>query len=427
MISSQKFASLARSAEKLLPSRLSRIRNQPRDELHIQTQSWEASSRLRDGRRPRTSRLPIRNHWELTGSRARLGHECRPRNHSRRSHRRQLALELTRPICLRQLQGPASRPQPLLVGTRQMTPLRETTTLTGTGHPHPDAAAGVLPPLRNTSLLEHNCLCSDRQPDLAPDPARDRDEMHASSLDWQNTLRSASMDATLGSQVASRSRHDSEEAENWDPWDMEDGTPACSEIQLESTFSPAIITRTEFVWDHGTLPGNECQTRRASSAIKPEQSPNYEAGTAHPSPSTGEQPRASHQACSSVDLSSITTVEMDGFSPARGISAVEPAFEHFSSGDNREICQKTRSDYTLDPQHATHPASSPPTPQQLAWRSIRAAAAARSPPLPEVSRTSDLSVSPGTSVRPQTQAPVHQYHHGTVALRQEPHTVDMLG
>ena len=144
--------SLARSAGKSLPSRPLRARKQPRDELHVQAQSWEASSRLLDGRHPRTVQLLARNHWELSGSRARLGNACRLRNQHRRSHRRRLALELTRPICLRQLQGPALHPQPVLAGTRQMTPLGKLTTLTGSRHPQPDAAAGVLPSFRNTSL-----------------------------------------------------------------------------------------------------------------------------------------------------------------------------------------------------------------------------------------------------------------------------------
>ena len=109
---------------------------------------------------------------------------------------------------------------------------------------------------------------------------------------------------------------------------------------------------------------------------------------------------------------------MAGPSPTRGLSAVEPAFGHFSPGENRKIRQKRSSGYTFNPQFATHKASAPPTPQQLAWRSIQNTAAAKSQPLPDVSRISDLSGPSGAIAGVPTQNPIHQY--GAVTILQEP-------
>ena len=216
--------------------------------------------------------------------------------------------------------------------------------------------------------------------------------------------------------ASARAHHDSGRKNDEGAFGAENHASAHPKTQPASTLSPEGIIRTEFVWDQGTLSKDRFEALRASSAAKPEKSLSYESGAARPSTPASEPPRISSQERPSVDLSFITPVEMAAASP-HGFSSVEPAADEFSSGTHRELRQQKSYGYTFDPEAAAQQAPTPPSPQQLAWKSIRAAASRQSQ-LAAVTVSSNISGPTVAAAGSPGCSSSLQYQYGGVALLQ---------
>ena len=219
--------------------------------------------------------------------------------------------------------------------------------------------------------------------------------------------------------ASARAQHDSGRIHDEGDFGATSHTHASARTQPAGAHSPTGITRTELVWDQGTLSKDRFEALRASSAVKPEKSLRYEAGAAHLSTPLSGTSRASQPEQSSVDLSSITPVEMAVASP-HGFSAAEPASDQFSSDTQRELRQQRSYGYTLDPEAAAQQVPTPPTPQQLAWKIIRAAAA-RQPQLAAAPASLNISGSTVAAAGSPGQSSPLQYQYGGVALLQGPY------
>ena len=228
------------------------------------------------------------------------------------------------------------------------------------------------------------------------------------------------MDETLSSLAAARTQHNPGRTGGEDAFgDASDARFHPSQLRTLASARDQRSSRriSDQVWDQGTLSKERFKPLRASSAVKPEESLSYEAGADRLSSPASKTSRISYQGRPSVDLSSITPVEMAAGSP-RVFSSVE--FAAAQSGTHREFRQQKSHGYTFDPEVAAQQAPTPPTPQQLAWRSIQAAS----------SRQSQLAAGPVSSniSGPAVAAsglpgpsPSLQYKYGGVALLQGSH------